>query len=56
MRDILVGILIILGVFLLVDLLYSNNHVCKVEFGQTAKCGIIKNELDVDIKLFNRYW
>lgn len=56
MRDIIIGLLIILGIFLLVDFLYSNNNVCKVEYDKTVKCGILKKELDIDINLFDRYW
>ncbi len=44
MRDILIGLLIILGVFLLADYFYSNNHTCKVEYNKSTKCGILKKE------------
>ena len=56
MRDILIGLLIILGVFLIGDFIYSNNNVCKVEYNQTVKCGFLKKQLDIDVNLFNRYW
>ena len=56
MRDVLIGIVIIFAVFLVGDFIYSNNHVCNVGYGETKKCGILKNQLDIDIELFDRYW
>lgn len=60
MKDILIGLVIILIAFLVVDFIYSEKNYCeKVHYGsgnESYKCGIIKKNLDINIDLFNRYW
>lgn len=60
MRDILIGIIIILVVFLVGDFIYTEKNTCeRSEPGhikEIAKCGVIKKEFDINIFLFDRYW
>lgn len=60
MKDILVGIVIILGVFLIGDLIYSEQNTCvrsEIEhLGEFCKCGLLKNQFDISIYIFDRYW
>ncbi len=61
MKNIFIGILIVIVVFLIIDFIYTEKNTCIVA-GNTgwvqreAKCGIIKNQFDIDINLFGRYW
>ena len=59
MRDIVVGLAIIFGIFLLVDFITTEKNSCVVtrDLGtQEYKCGILYKELDIKIDLFDRYW
>lgn len=61
MRDIFIGLVIILVCFLLIDFISTEKNTCeKVEYNgaksENYKCGILKNNLDLEIDLFNRYW
>lgn len=60
MRDIAIGIVILVVCFLVGDFLYSEKNYCDVGdqgyVGVEAKCGIIKKNFDIDINLFGRYW
>lgn len=60
MKDIIIGIVIILVVFLIGDFLYAEKNTCiRNEPGhvnEITKCGLVKKELDINIYLFERYW
>lgn len=61
MKDILIGLVIIMIAFLIIDFIYTEKNTCVIEenSGYTkteAKCGIIKSQLNIDINLFDRYW
>ena len=59
MKDIIIGIILIIVIFIGIDFFYSNKHICTktTPFAvENIKCGIIKNELDIEIELFDRYW
>ena len=58
MKDIFIGIIIIFVVFVIIDFIYTEKNTCVVnESGLVeAKCGFIKEQFDIDITLFNRYW
>ncbi len=61
MKDIFIGLLIIIVVFLIVDFIYTEKNTCVTSSCtgcalEEEKCGIIKKELEIDIYLFGRYW
>lgn len=60
MKDIFVGILIILVIFLVGDFIYSEKNTCTSSevghIGEQAKCGFLKKNSDINIYLFDRYW
>jgi len=60
MKDILIGLVIVLVVFLIGDFIYTEKNTCiRNESGhinEITKCGFLKKELDVNIHIFNRYW
>jgi len=59
MKDIAVGIVIILVCFLIIDFLYTEKNTCdvgKVGYNESAKCGFVKEQFNVDIKILGRYW
>ena len=61
MKDILIGLIIILVAFLIIDMIYTEKNTCLIteNNGYTiteVKCGIIKDQLNIDINLFGRYW
>ena len=61
MKAIFIGLIIIFVVFLVIDFIYTEKNICVIEenSGYTkteVKCGIIKNQFDIDINLFDRYW
>lgn len=60
MKDIFIGLLIALVVFLITDFLYTEKNTCIItqdNYVKTEeKCGIIKKQLNKDIYLFGRYW
>ena len=59
MKDILIGLVIILVAFLLIDFIYTEKNTCLINENNSiseVKCGVIKKQLDIDINLFGRYW
>lgn len=61
MKDILIGLVIILVAFLVIDFIYTEKNTCLIRENNSytiteVKCGIIKKQLDLDINLFGRYW
>lgn len=59
MKDILIGMIIIIVAFLIIDFIYTEKNTCVISdgFGKTEeKCGIIKKQFNIDINLFDRYW
>lgn len=60
MKDILVGLIIILAIFLIGDFIYAEKNVCvrgeNGHIGETTKCGLIKKQFDINIHIFDRYW
>ena len=60
MKDILIGIIIIFVVFLIGDFIYAEKNTCirneKEHIGEFCKCGLIKNQFDINIYIFDRYW
>lgn len=60
MKDILIGIIIVIVVFLIGDFIYAEKNTCirheTEHIGEIAKCGLIKKEFDISIYLFDRYW
>ena len=59
MRDILIGLVIIVVAFIIIDFLYTEKNTCTIEENHItteAKCGVIKEQLNIDINLFDRYW
>lgn len=60
MKDILIGLVIILVCFLVGDFIYTEKNVCTKSLaignGQEYKCGFIKKQFDINIDLFGRYW
>ena len=60
MKDVLIGLVIIIVVALVADFIYTEQNTCvinnKVEVNASYKCGFLKKQMDIDIKLFDRYW
>ena len=59
MKNIFIGCLIIIGIFLVIDFVYTTKNTCTVNTGtriDNVSCGLIKKEFDIDINLFGRYW
>ncbi len=59
MRDILIGLVIILGAFLIIDFISTEKNTCivtKNNANQEYKCGILYREMDIKIDLFDRVW
>ena len=59
MKDIFIGLAIIVVVFVIIDFLYTEKNTCLIEekhIKTEEKCGIIKKQLDININLFDRYW
>ncbi len=59
MKDIFVGLIIILVAFLIVDFIYTEKNTCTVSknsYTDNYKCGILKKNVDIEIYLFDRYW
>ncbi len=59
MKDILIGIIIVIVAFFIIDFIYTEKNTCLIDENNSyseVKCGIIKKELNVDIDLFGRYW
>ena len=58
MRDIAIGLLIILVAFLIIDFKKKKKNTCIINdyTNEEVKCGVIKKQLNIDIDLFGRYW
>ena len=59
MKEILIGIIIIVIAFLIIDFIYTEKNTCVINNGyerSEEKCGILKKQLNIDINLFDRYW
>ena len=56
MKDILIGLIISICCFIVVDFIYTENHTCGYGLTEIKKCGIIKDKMDIDIKVLGRYW
>ena len=60
MKDVLIGFLIIVGVFLIGDFIYSEKNYCEftttMKTKEEMKCGLLKKQFDLDIHFFNRLW
>ncbi len=60
MRDILVGLLILVVCFLIGDFIYTEKNTCQVNNNGFAvkerKCGLIKKQFDINIDIFGRLW
>ena len=59
MKDILIGIVIIIVAFLVIDFIYTEKNTSLIEENHITteeKCGVIKKQLNIDINLFGRYW
>ena len=59
MKDIFIGLVIIVVAFLIIDFIYTEKNTCLIEENNSyseMKCGIIKKQLDIDINIFNKYW
>lgn len=60
MKDILIGLIIIVAIFLIGDFIYAEKNICirgeAGHVGEKTKCGLIKKEFDINIHIFNRYW
>ncbi len=60
MKDILIGIIIIIVIFLIGDFIYAEKNICirgeTGHIGEKTKCGLIKKQFDLNIYLFDRYW
>ena len=59
MKDILIGIVIVLVAFFIIDFIYTEKNTCVISSGyqnKEEKCGVLKKELNIDIYLFDRYW
>lgn len=57
MKDIVIGVIILVCVFLVVDFIYTEKNVCTISTdNQEYKCGILKTQLDTELYLFDRYW
>ena len=55
MKNVLIGCIIILGIFIVIDYIYTTKNSCTVNVGSSIEnvgCGIIKNSFDIDINLF----
>ena len=56
MRDALIGVIIMLVVGIVADFIYTEKNKCVVGYGETYKCGFLKEQMNIDLKLFDRYW
>lgn len=59
MKDIIIGLIVCLVCFFLVDFLYTTKHTCTITDSYGKKeynCGFIKEQFDIDINLFDRLW
>ena len=61
MKDIFIGLVIIAEAYLVIDFIYTEKNTCVVQECsgcaiEEAKCGFIKNQFDININLFGRYW
>ena len=59
MRDIFIGLIIAIVCFFIVDFIYTEKNTCwidKIGVSEPKKCGIIKDKMDIDIYLFERFW
>lgn len=60
MKDIVIGLIICLVCFLVVDFIYTEKNTCMVGqngyYTKEYKCGLIKKQFDINIDIFDRYW
>ena len=60
MKDVLIGLVIIVFCFLVIDFLYTEKNTCtvnKLDYNtDNVKCGFIKKQFNVDIYIFGRLW
>ncbi len=60
MKDIMVGIIILIAGFFIIDFIYTEKNTCDVSkssySNETAKCGLLKKQFDLDVNVFGRYW
>lgn len=61
MKDIIIGIIIAIVCFFIIDFIDTEKNVCSIKKCDTCgieeyKCGILYNKLDWQIDIFNRYW
>ncbi len=60
MKDIIIGIVILLLGFILIDFFYTEKNTCDISTNGYAnkpvKCGLLKKQFDLNIELLDRYW
>ena len=59
MRDVLIGFVIILVIALGIDFIYTEKNTCMVSDPSGTheyKCGFLKDQMNIDFKLLDRYW
>ncbi len=59
MRDILIGLGIIVGAFIIIDFISTEKNVCVINNNvenYEYKCGILYKEMNIKIDLFDRFW
>ncbi len=59
MKDVLIGVVIVLVICIGVDFIYSEKNSCLVTESFTTenvKCGFLKKQMNIDIKFLDRYW
>jgi len=59
MKEILIGILIVLCCFIVIDFIYTEKNECIIEkagYSEAKKCGILKEKADINLEIFGRYW
>ncbi len=59
MKDIFIGFAIIIIMALVIDFIYTEKNTCMVSDPAGTheyKCGILKKQMNIDIKLLDRYW
>ncbi len=55
MKDIAIGLVIIIVCFLVIDFIYTEKNVCNKETIE-YKCGVLKKQFNINIDIFGRYW
>ncbi len=59
MKDIVIGLIIAIVVFIIGDFIYTEKNECIINNNgksEVEKCGFLKKQLDINIDLFDRYW